>query len=331
MSVEMSNTGLKINYSVRPAKNIERKMMKDVFSRLFVFDELAEYQYIGFGSKYFTDFTFFHKTLGCKKMISIECDSMNIARYEFNKPYEFIQMHFGYSYQILPKLKYEDKTIVWLDYDYSFNEEVMTDLIFLVENLTSGSVLSVSFSCDIPKIHKLKEKYPNIEKGFFKKYFEEIFGDIGIDLDDRGWNQPNKFSNFINEKVYSRLLSAISIRNSDLRENKKLNLEQIFYFSYADGIPMITFGWLIFSEEDRQKYNLLNLGNFNFYSNRIDQPYLIETCHLTIKEIRSLMSKMPISEEENVPIDEKIIPAEMQKNFAKNYQYFPSFHEVEAY
>lgn len=327
----MSNTGLKINYSIRPAKNIERKMMKDIFSRLFVFEELTEYQYIGFGSKYFTDFTFFHRTLGCKKMSSIECDSMNIARYEFNKPYDFIQMYFGYSYQILPKLKYIDKTIVWLDYDYSFNSEVMADLIFLVENLNSGSVMSVSFSCDIPKISKLKEKYSNIEKGYFKRYFEEIFGDIGVDLDDRGWNIQNKFSNFISEKVYNRLLATISIRNSDLEPSEKLNLEQIFYFSYADGIPMITFGWLIFSEADRDKYNVLNLGKFNFYSNRFDQPYTIENCHLTIKEIRSLMSKMPMIDDNDLPIEEKIIPAEMQRSFAKNYQYFPSFHEVEAY
>ena len=33
-------SGQKINYSVRPGKSIERKMIKDILSRLFVFDDL---------------------------------------------------------------------------------------------------------------------------------------------------------------------------------------------------------------------------------------------------------------------------------------------------
>lgn len=331
MSVEMSNTGLKINYSVRPAKNMERKMMKDVFSRFFVFDELSEYQYIGFGSKYFTDFILFHRSLSIKKMISIECDRHNQTRYQFNKPYDFIEMIFGQSSEVLPKLKYDKKSIVWLDYDYSFDLSMLSDLIFLVKNLKSGSILSLSFSSEVPDIQKLKDNYSNISDNYYKRYFEEIFGNIGVDLDDRGWNKNNRFTNFINEKVYNRLLAAIELRNSDLHEDEKFYLEQIFYFTYADGIPMTTIGWVLFSENERCKFDSLNLNKFNYYVDKIDNPYKIGDCQLTMKEIHLLMAKMPLNEADALPINTEIIPEKMQRDFAKNYQYFPSFHEVEAY
>lgn len=327
----MSNTGLKINYSVRPAKSIERKMMKDIFARLFVFEELAEYQYIGFGSKYFTDFILFHRALGFRNMISIECDSRNTQRYEFNKPYEFIQMHFGYSYDVIPKLSYKSRSIIWLDYDYAFNQEMLSDLIFLVENLSSGSMLNLSFSSEVPNFEDLKRNYPHISKNYYKRYFENIFGDIGIDLDDRGWNKNHRFTNFLNQKIYSRLLAAIDVRNSDLQNSEKFNLEQIFYFSYADGIPMTTIGWIVFKENERHKFDSLNLNKFNYYASQVDQPYIIGNCPLTMKEIHLLMSKMPLNQTDDLPIDSSIIPETMQRDFAQNYQYFPSFHEVEAY
>lgn len=331
MSVEMSNTGLKINYSVRPAKNIERKMMKDIFSRLFVFAELSEYQYIGFGSKYFTDFVLFHRSVGFQKMISIEGDYTNKERYEFNKPYDFIEMNFGHSSHVLPRLKYSHRAVVWLDFDYAFNKQMLSDLIFLVENLKSGSILSFSFSSEIPNINVLKDKYKSIDKGFYKRYFEDIFGDIGIDLEDRGWNKDNRYINFINERVYSRLVSSIERRNSDLGEEDRFNLEQIFYFSYADGIPMTTIGWVLFAESERYKFDALSLNNFNYYIKQLDNPYIIGNCPLTIKEIHLLMAKMPLNETDDLPINPVIIPETMQRDFAKHYQYFPSFHEVEAY
>ena len=100
----MSNSGRKINYSVRPAKNVERKMMRDFFLRLSHFGRIEDYRYIGFGSKYFSDFIIFHRHLNISEMISIEADTNNRARYEFNKPYSNIRMEWGHSSEVLPKL-----------------------------------------------------------------------------------------------------------------------------------------------------------------------------------------------------------------------------------
>ena len=45
-----NNSFEKINYSLRPSKSIERKMIIPFLSKLNNFDELANYHYIGFGS-----------------------------------------------------------------------------------------------------------------------------------------------------------------------------------------------------------------------------------------------------------------------------------------
>ncbi len=62
----------KINYRVRPAKSIQRKMLCDALLRLSFFEPVENYRYVGFGSTTFTDFILFHKILGIKDMISIE-------------------------------------------------------------------------------------------------------------------------------------------------------------------------------------------------------------------------------------------------------------------
>ena len=53
-----------INYSLRPAKQIERKMLIEAFRNLTEFGDIGSYRYIGFGSIYFSDFNQVHKSLG---------------------------------------------------------------------------------------------------------------------------------------------------------------------------------------------------------------------------------------------------------------------------
>ena len=69
-----------------------------------------------------------HKELGITDMISIERDVQNIDRYEFNKPYSNIKILDGESNQELVKLKWDMRTIVWLDYDGRLNKSVLQDV-----------------------------------------------------------------------------------------------------------------------------------------------------------------------------------------------------------
>src|SRR4051812_32120603 len=114
----MSRSYERINYALRPAKSVERKMMVEAFRRLSEFRLVDTYRYIGFGSTYFADFQLIHKSLNIQAMKSIERDVENRARFEFNKPFRCIEMEFGESNLVLPTLPWADiPTIAWLDYD----------------------------------------------------------------------------------------------------------------------------------------------------------------------------------------------------------------------
>jgi hypothetical protein len=134
----------KINYSLRPAKSIERKMLCDAFRRLSAFDKVENYQYIGFGSTYFSDFILFHRALGITKMISIEKDKENKERFMFNRPFRCVELEFGKSNEVLPKLNWDAKSILWLDYDDKLDNHVLSDVRFFCINASPGSVIVLS-------------------------------------------------------------------------------------------------------------------------------------------------------------------------------------------
>ena len=71
-----------INYAIRPAKCIERKMLCEAFRKLSVFGDVKNYRYIGFGSPFFNDFYLFHKNLSINNMICIEKHEEDKERFE---------------------------------------------------------------------------------------------------------------------------------------------------------------------------------------------------------------------------------------------------------
>ena len=80
----------KIDYSVRPAKHAERKMLLEIFRHFSVFAPMREYRYVGLGSVWFSDFQLFHRALGIPDMISIEREKNAEARIRKNIPFAAI-------------------------------------------------------------------------------------------------------------------------------------------------------------------------------------------------------------------------------------------------
>lgn len=99
----MAGSSKSVNYTIRPCKSIERKMMCEMISRLTMFDYVKNYRYIGMGAKYFVDFSLLHKKFGISDMYSMEINSTekNKKRFEFNKPFNCIKMMFGNASDIL--------------------------------------------------------------------------------------------------------------------------------------------------------------------------------------------------------------------------------------
>ena len=119
-----------LNYSLRHAKIIERKMMGEAFERLSPITPLTTYRYVGFGSEFFNDFALYHQKMGIRDMVSIERDEERIERCEFNQPYKCVKVIKGTATQVLPQLDWRRPAIVWLDYVDKLNKIIVDDIRF---------------------------------------------------------------------------------------------------------------------------------------------------------------------------------------------------------
>ncbi|MCG7532635.1 hypothetical protein MHM98_14975 [Psychrobium sp. MM17-31] len=326
-----------INYSVRPAKTVERKIIKDIFSNLNAFIPLNEYRYIGFGSKYFSDFKIFHKELHIEDMISIEDDEENKEKYIFNNPFDCIQLNFGKSTDVLTDLIYEKPFICWLDYDYALEQSVIDDLDILLENLPeeSGSVISISLNVRPYRHNSLKEElkkegtHSELLEDKLQKIVEKKF--IPFDLPKQGLNKADIHSEIIRQIITNKILNKLKLINSALEDSLKWEFKQIFNFLYKDGAEMGTWGWLFYKSKDQDKFEKSGLEHSEFYSSN-EQIYTITIPNLTIKEINQLLEKMPLKEGKE--IDRSALPGSIYSecdiyNFSKIYKYFPSFVNAE--
>lgn len=140
----MAGSYEQVNFALRPAKSIERKMLVETFRKLSGFGAIESYRYVGFGSTYFSDFALIHKTLGISNMISIERDVAKEERFKFNRPFNCIHIEFGESNDVLPNLRWDAKTILWLDYDGKLDSDILTDIKLVCSSMASGSVLVVT-------------------------------------------------------------------------------------------------------------------------------------------------------------------------------------------
>jgi hypothetical protein len=317
------NSGRRINYGVRPAKSIERKMMRDLFNRLSVFDPLEKYRYIGFGSKYFCDFVLFHRYLNIGEMISIEADRNNKERYNFNKPYADITVVPGMSTDVLPSLgNVEKKTILWLDYDSTFEKYMLDDVAIVSKTLSSGSNLSVSFNTEA--IFSDRDFDLEYLKDTLKKMVGEEY--VSPTMDERGWKSSQRLAIFLKNCVMDKILSVLKKRNISLRDEEKIKVKQVMFFTYADGAKMATFSFLFYKQEDEHKVQNSRVNGLYFYRDE-DVPFDIKVPNLTIKEIRHIMEVMP----DETKINKKIFAIKDVKELWDNYRYFPSFTEIESF
>ncbi|TRW99041.1 O-methyltransferase [Candidatus Methylobacter oryzae] len=319
----MSNSGRKINYAVRPAKNVERKMMRDLFIRLRSFARLEDYRYVGFGSKYFSDFILFHKILNISEMISIEADVNNRARYEFNKPYAGITMEWGKSTEVLPKLvAKEGKSIFWMDYDGLFEKYMLEDVAIISEKIESGSVLALSFNCESLKIDKT-DRENDLREQLIKMVGKEY---VVNNLDTRGWKSSKKLAIFLKNCIADKIKLVLKSRNYGLSENDRLEAKQKLFFMYADGATMATIAYVFSSKIDQNHAEACRFSDL-YFVREDDEPFDISTPNLTIKEVRHLMEIRPCVEK----INTKIFAQKDVDALWENYRYFPGFSEIESF
>lgn len=307
-----SESYLKVQYELRPAKQVERRMIIDALHKLvFVGFDIEEYKYVGLGSIYFIDFILFHKFLGIKKMISAEFSNSIQKRVHFNKPYDFIEIFYNPIGEIIPTLNKEIQHFLWLDYDYKLDTDIIADVKSAATFLSKGSILVVTVDVEPPE-----NEYEGPEN--WKDYFEKIAGDyLGITQVKDFAKTKLPFHNI--HILYKAILDGLSGRDIDFYP--------IFNFSYADGHEMITIGGILGAETELRRIQASKISETAYSRmNLNDPPYRIEIPKVTRKERLYLDSHMPCSNNwtpELFEFDQGSIRA-----YREIYRFFPAFAEL---
>lgn len=320
----MATSYRKIDYRVRPAKSIERKMLGELLRKLSEFGRLDSYRYIGFGSLYFSDFSLFHRLLGFKAMISIEdtTDQVIQKRFDFNAPYRHVQMKYGLSTNVLAAIEWHERTVMWLDYDGCLDKTVLNDLETAFTKAKSGSAIFVSVNAGPPNAEDAEgNKLPLVEA------LKMRVGDDMVPAETKagdfsGWNTARLYRTIITNKIEDALRKL----NGVLPPASKKIYKQIANFHYDDNVKMLTVGGVLFDADQEHIFDRCAFGKLPFAS-QADDPYHIDPPLLTFKEVRRIDALIPLAEADyqNLPLSKSDVD-----KYVKVYRYFPHFVETEV-
>jgi hypothetical protein len=319
----MSGSFRKIDYRLRPAKTIERRMMAESFLRLRPFGSVESYRYVGMGSVYFADFSLFHSVCGFQVMVSIEDveDPVIKRRFEFNAPHGHIVLQFGHTNVELPRLAWDLRTVAWLDYDGPLTKHVLIDARYLSAKLVSGSVLVISVNANLED----EETGEADRLLVFKKRLadEQPLPDW---VTKAGAIKPAEVTKLFRDVLQQAVSDALNDRNSGRPAGQKYVAEQILLFKYQDSAPMFTIGWVFFDEGQRPSFDQCAFASLP-YSRFGDAPFTIDVPLITTAEVREInrCSSIPGGRSE---ADLPIPPSEITK-YRIVKRYWPSVSPAE--
>lgn len=306
-----------INYSLRPAKQIERKMICEAAKRLGEFALLESYRYVGFGSVFFSDFAMVHRQLNISKLISIEKDVHKQERFDFNKPFACIELKFGESSSILPQLTWHERTILWLDYDGRLEGDCIEDVASFCANAPSGSMLILSANAQTPS------EWDDPVQQYSDSVGSSFVANGTTKADFAGWN----FAKTIRRSVTSAIAKTLSDRNGILSEYDKFTWHQILSFDYQDGAKMTTIGGVLSNKGERPHFEKCSFASLSYCRQNQEESYKIDVPSLTWRELRYLDQQLPLAEGKELQAPG--ISSKALKQYAAVYRYYPNFAETE--
>lgn len=307
------NTPLMFNYELRPCKFVERRMFIMSLSRVIARFG-GDYQYVGFGGLSFTDFKLFHKELNIDKMVSIEAgEDITDDRLDFNRPYSCISIMRGKSTDQLTQVDFSKKTIVWLDYDEPLHEYYFDDLSYVLGKVVAGSVILIS--CNT-KLHKQKEQ-PYTDEEFRTVFGSYLPADIGVNY-CHGKNSATTLMRMFRQSCES----TINERNQAIED--RLRFRSLYFFTYKDGAPMMTYGGIVLPERINDAE--LNFDGLSFIG---EGQYDIEIPLLTMREAIVLNRVLnDNTKEESEIISLSILDRDGIDKYKELYKYMPNYFDV---
>ena len=309
----------KFHYGLRTAKNIERKMMCEIFQRLHVIAPLKTYRYVGFGSPYFSDFVLFHKRLGLTDMISIEGNKDKADRFHFNCPFQCVDIRIGMSTELLPDLEWNKRTILWLDYDAPLDNGMLADISTFCRSAVPGSFIAVTV--DAQPGEEIEDNQTRTQR------LEGRIGTMKLPAEMKERDMAGKWGTARASRsvIDNQIADILRQRSGRFEPEDRIHYRQIFNFQYADGAEMLTVGGMIYDEPLEPKVEQCLLDAPKFVRSGED-ACLISTPSLTYKELRHLDAQLP---NDNLDaLDAPGVPREDVAKYQAIYRYFPTFAEA---
>ena len=305
-----------VNFKLRPAKAIERKMMVEVCSRMGSFSNLLSFRYIGLGSPFFNDFAMIHRRYGITNLICIERQSQDKARFLFNRPFDCIEIHWGESTAELPKLPWNGiPSIVWMDYDDPINEGMLSDIGTIFRQVEPGSLVLFTIQAE-GKSFRSEDR----------TQLDELRAKIGDWVPDDATPEDmrgKRFQRLIRQIFDNELKRALSLRNSTVPFQNRVEYKQLFNILYADDCRMTTIGGVIYRADQTQRLANCEFEDFDFMREG-EIPFEIEVPPLTYKEQMEISAALPSGN----PEPAFLAPGDISR-YRRVYRYYPTFIETD--
>lgn len=309
----------KVHFVLRPAKNVERKMLAEAFQRLALIDRLESYRYVGFGSIYFADFSLFHRTLGIRDLISIERADGRRARFKANRPFKCIDIKLGESTAVLPALGWQRKTILWLDYDDVLMPYMLMDIQSFCARAAPGSVLLVTVDAREGPYSESDTRLDRLAARLGRERLPAALDEEHL----AGWGTASVYRDIIDGETQANLAARNAARDPDSR----LTYRQLFNFHYADTSKMLTVGGIIYDLPLAHKVQECAFEQIPFVREG-PEHYAIETPNLTYRELHRLASQLPCDDPSKLKAPG--VPLEDKRRYARLYRYYPTFAEADV-
>ncbi|MNJ27775.1 hypothetical protein D3C77_222900 [compost metagenome] len=311
-----------INYSLRPNKCVERKIIFETLVGLSSSFDFSKYQYLGMGSMWFVDFILAHKSLGIEELVSFELEEYS-PRAMFNRPYKNIRVFPGLAAEGIEVTDWAKPSIVWLDYDCGpENPAVFEDSATVASKISPASILMVTVNAHMGRIPDKDAEGKPLESRH--KGLEQILGDAAPSAEE---------FKHINLKNYHNVLATCLTRHIERahrRSGRGGKFVSFLNYYYKDNAPMITVGGMFVDEESEVKLN----ENRCFVNSEYIGPalYPIQVPPLTHRERISLDALLPSSEKLNeAEVLQKLgfkLEQSQLDDYAKFYKLYPSYGEV---
>lgn len=322
MTIETAGSFNRVNYLLRPSKQVERKLIVEALHRLGTQGyNIPDYRYVGFGSVYYADFILFHKYLYISDMLCVENKDIE-RRMRFNKPYDFVDLFMGQISHVFPEINRQQQHLIWLDYDGPLDGDMLRDCASALAVLAPGSLLLTTVTAQLSQV----ERAANIEEMRTRSErlsgeYNEAFGHLIAEP-----VKPPMLSRKQLPTLFSRVLRKQFIESTRSRTDIRVDFQQIFNYRYSDGATMLTFGGLVDTPERIEQLRQSDFLN-GAYAATEEEPLVVSVPHLTVREKHWLDQHLDASRREPESLEFEL-DQEALDNYCRYYRYYPTYYET---